>query len=271
MNLNKVIQTIFIMLALVGVFAAMARNGYGFDFIGVACFGLAALFLIQLVWKVVNEYGTLLRSDITEMAELLLLSLLMLMFGLRTFYIYIDRADIIFSMVCVFQLALYAWMGYHLFSSMRVENKALALRLIFFYLSLTFFFLSILTRTKATLSMTFGLLALLSSIPFFISLAKRERFEIHEKSVTVLTFIIKSKNKAGLLFLFFISSALFTGLSYFKIIPTIENVDRPTAYVELINQAESGNEKPVNGQYQHEKYKEVMDKFLERHGEGGGK
>ena len=37
--------------------------------------------------------------------------------------------------------------------------------------------------------------------------------------------------------------------------------------IELINNAETGRENPVDGQYQHEVYKEAMDKFLERHGE----
>lgn len=266
MNLNRIIQSLLIMLAVVGMFAAMARNAYGFDFIGIACFGIAALFFFQILWKIAGEYGTLTRSSIPEIAELFLLAMLTLLFGLRAFYIYIDGADVIFSLVCVLQLALYAWIGYHLVSSTKVENKSLAIRLIFFYSSLAFFFLSILTRTKTNLSLTFGLVAVLAAMPFFISLARRERFGINEKSFTILNFIISSKNKAGLLFLFFMSSALFTGLSYFNIIPAIENVDRPAAYIELINHAESGKEKPANGQYQHEKYKEVMDNFLKRHG-----
>jgi hypothetical protein len=41
-------------------------------------------------------------------------------------------------------------------------------------------------------------------------------------------------------------------------------------YIELINQAETGKEKPVNGRYRHEIYKEQMDKFLARHGDAKG-
>jgi hypothetical protein len=55
------------------------------------------------------------------------------------------------------------------------------------------------------------------------------------------------------------------GLSNFRIIPSIENTDKPKTYIELINQAETGKEKPVNGKYNHEIYKEAMDKFLARH------
>ncbi len=87
---------------------------------------------------------------------------------------------------------------------------------------------------------------------------------IQEHPVTLLQFIVAEKNKAGLLFLFFIFSGVYVGLSTIKIIPAIENSDKPRTYIELINNAESGKEEPENGKFQHEKYKEVMDKFLER-------
>ena len=74
-----------------------------------------------------------------------------------------------------------------------------------------------------------------------------------------------------MLFLFFIFSVIYVGLSNFRIIPSIENADKPKAYIELINQAETGKEKQVNGKYQHEIYKEAMDKFLARHGNKNAK
>jgi len=266
MNLNKVIQTILIMLALVGVFAAMARNAYGFDFIGVACLGLAGLFTIQLGWTLISEYGAITRAEIPELGELFLLSLLTLLFGLRAFYIYVDYSEFIFIGVCVLQIVVYAFIGYKVFAGTRSSNKALAANLGFFYASILLFLLSIAVRSKAAWSLGLGVLALITAFPFFIVVAQQKKFEVESKSISLLQFIVASKNKAGLLFLFFISSALFTGLNYWGAIPAIENVDRPKDYIELINQAESGKEKPVNGQYQHEKYKEAMDRFVKRHG-----
>lgn len=266
MNLNRVIQSILIMLAVVGVFAAMARNAYGFDFVGVACLGLAGLFIIQLVWKLISEYGSITRTDIPELAELILLSMLTLLFGLRAFYIYVDYSEIIFNGVCALQMVVYAFIGYKVFEGTRNSNKTLATNFGFFYASILLFLLSIALRSKAAWSLGLGVLALITAFPFFISVARQKKFEIDSKSVSLLHFIMVSKNKAGLLFLFFISSALFTGLNYWGVIPAIENVDRPKDYIELINQAETGKEKPVDGKYQHEKYKEAMTKFLERHG-----
>lgn len=266
MNLNRIIQSLLIALAVVGVFAAMARNAYGFDFIGVACFGLSLLFLVQLVWKVVGEFGALSSSDIPEVLELLLLSLLTLMFGLRAFYIYVNYSEIIFNAIIALQLIIYSFIGYSVYSSVKKENMLLAKSLMFFYISISLFLVFLLFRSNAVWSMRLGVLAVLAALPFFMAILRRRKVEIKSKTITLFHFVVESKNKAGLLFLFFISSALFTGLTNLNVIPSIENGDRPKDYIELINNANTGNEKPVTGQYQHEKYKEVMNNFLNRHG-----
>jgi len=116
------------------------------------------------------------------------------------------------------------------------------------------------------LSAVIGALAVVVSIPFIYLLLRQKKFDYKNKSISLLQFIISSGNKAGILFLFFIFSAIYVGLSTFRIIPGIENADKPGAYIELINLAETGREKPVNGRYQHEIYKDAMDKFLQRHG-----
>jgi hypothetical protein len=254
------------MLALVGVFAAMARNAYGFDFIGTACLGLSLLFLLQLVWKVANEYGALHRGDVPEMAELILLSLFTLMFGLRAFYIYVNNGGIILAFIIVFQVPVYLTLGYFAWTDTKKENPLLANNILSLYASVFIFLLSLLIQTNTLWFMSMGSLATVMAAPFIISVIRKRPFELKSKTTTLLQFVIASKNKTGLLFLFFISSALFTGLGYFNVIPTIENVERPKDYIDLINNAESGKEKPVDGEFQHQKYKEAMDKFLERHG-----
>ena len=266
MNQSKITQTILIMLALVGAFAAMARNAYGFDFIGVACFGLAALFLMQLVWKVVNEYGTLSRNDIPEMAELLLLSLLLLMFGLRAFYIYVNYGDQIFNLIIGFQIPVYLMLGYFAWSEIKKRNPSQALNIVSLFASVFVFLLSLLMRTNAFVFVSLGILAVAVALPFVISVIRQKQLEWKSKTITLLRYVIASKTKTGLLFLFFISSVLFSGLGYLKVIPAIQNAEQPKDYIELINRAESGQEKLVDGKFQHEKYKEAMEKFLDRHG-----
>ena len=165
MNLSRIFQSLLVMLAVVGVFAAMARNAYGFDFIGIACLGLSTLFLFQLVWKMVGEYGSLHRADIPEMVELFLLSILTLLFGLRAFYIYVDYGEIIFNAVCVLQMVVYGVIGYALITSVSKESKPLGRNLIFFYSSLGLFLLSLVFRTRASVSMVIGMVSFLVAIP----------------------------------------------------------------------------------------------------------
>ncbi len=265
-KLGQLLQSLLLALIVVGIFAAMARNAYGFDLIGSACMGIAVLFLFQVVWKVIGEHGILNRSDIQEMAELVLLAFLLLLFGLRAFYIYIDFGEIMLYSVPVLLLVVYTFIGYDRVTLTKKENASLGQNLIFFYSSTGLFLLSLSTRFNALWSMILGVAAVMVAMPFFISILRRQQFEIKGKSTTSFQFVVASKNKAGLLFIFFISSALYTGLSQFDLIPEIENSTRPKNYIELINQAETGEEKKTDGKYHHEKYKEAMNKFLERHG-----
>ena len=117
-----------------------------------------------------------------------------------------------------------------------------------------------------SLSAIIGVLGFIVSVPFLISFLRRNKYDFSARPMTVFQFIVSSGNKAGILFLFFILSGLYLGLSNFRIIPNIDNADKPPAYIELINNAETGKEKPVNGKYEHEIYKEYLDKFLLRHG-----
>jgi len=265
MKLNSFLQYIFFAMIIIGLFAAMARNTYGLDFIGVACFGISILYVVQACWKIIGEYEALTRDVIVEIVELLLLGSLTLFFGLRAFYIYVGYSEIIFRTVCGLLFLVYMVIGNRQVSSTRKENKALARNLIFIYTSVLFFLVSILTDPKIYISITFGLLAVFAAMLFIFWILKDKRYEIKSKSISLLQFVVASRNKAGILFLFFLSSALFFGLAYLKIVPSIENVDRPKDYIQLIIDSETGKEKPVDGHYKHERYKVSMDKFLKRH------
>jgi hypothetical protein len=121
-------------------------------------------------------------------------------------------------------------------------------------------------RTNTNASVILGALGLLASVPFLYDVLRQRKFTSGGKDMSLIQFVAASGNKAGILFLFFISSALYSGLTYFNIIPAIENSDRPKPYIELINLAERGGEAPLGGKYQHERYKQAMDTFLGRHG-----
>ena len=267
MKLDKIVQSLLLSLVIIGVFASMARNAYGFTFIGTACFGLALLYGAQLIWKLIDDFANLTKKDVPGLMEPFLLAALLLVFGFRASYIYLASGELIFLVVCGLLVLVYGWIGLNIFNQTKKEGPGLAHNIGHFYFSLLLFLLALASRNISLLwSSGFGALGMLGSLPFLWSVVRQQRYDISGKTVSFFQFIIVSKNKAGLLFLFFLSSALYTGLTYVSLIPEIANADQPKDYIELVRNAESGKEKPVNGKYQHQVYKEAMDKFLKRHG-----
>ncbi len=266
MKLDKIVQSLFIALLIIGVFAAMAKNAYGFTFMGTACFGLAFLYLAQLIWRLIDDFSNLDRKNLPGLMEPFLLAALFLLFGFRASYIYLANGELIFLVVCGALIVVYLSIATGIFNSTKKESPGLARNMAFFHTSLLFFLLALTTRNINLLTSTaFGALGTLVSLPFLWSVVRKRQFEYSGKSVSLFQFIASSKNKAGLLFIFFLSSTLYTGLTLVSVIPEIENADRPKDYIELVRNAESGKEKPVNGKYQHQVYKEAMDNFLKRH------
>ena len=267
MKLSQVLQSLFLGLILLGMFAVMAQNSYGFNLMGMSCFGLALLYFIQVIWKVIEDFSSLEKKDIISISELLLLSFLTMLFGFRAFYINLPYSDIIFITLCTFLIVVYFIIASGIYIVAKKDNRPLAKQIMYFYSSILIFLLSLATRIiNPTLSAVIGALGFFASVPFFVSLMRQKHYDYSGKSITLFQFIIGSRNKAGMLFLFFIFSGVYIGLSGLNIIPAIGNADKPATYIELINQAETGKEKPVNGKYKHEIYKEQMDKFLARHG-----
>jgi len=268
MKISQVLQSLFLALILAGLSAMMAKNGYGYTLMGLSCFGLAALYIARITWKVIEDFSGMEWKEISEISEIFLLAILISLFGFRAFYINVPFSDIIFITVCGLLIAVYYLIAAGTFNAARKENPVLAGIIAFFFSSLILFLLSLGTRIfSPSLSVVTGALGFLAAVPFLISLLLQKKYDYSGRSLTIFQFIVASRNKAGMLFLFFIFSGVYLGLSNFKIIPAIENADKPPAYIELINQAESGKEKPLNGKYRHELYKEAMDKFLARHGD----
>jgi hypothetical protein len=265
MNLSKVLQFLLLAMITVGVFASMAKNGYGFTFMGIGCVGLAAVYLIG---SVMNFAGGMLpekKNRLTATVELTLLSLLLLLFGLRAFYVSLPYSDAYFIALCAGMLLCYGLIGYQVVKNFRNGNPPLGIRMALFYGAILFFIASLMLRINTNLSAMVGALGFLISLPFLYDVFRQRKFTAEGKDQSLIQWVAASPNKAGILFLFFISAALYSGLTYFDIIPAIENSDRPRSYYELVNLAERGGDAPIDGKYQHERYKQAMDTFFSRH------
>lgn len=267
MKISQVLQSVLLGLIVLGLFAIMAQNGYGFTLMGVSYFGLALLYIARISWKVTEDFSGIEKKDIVGISEFFLLASMFTIFGLRAFYINIPFIGLIYIALCGLLLVVYFIIASGMFYATKNENPGLARNVIIFFSSILLFILSLGFRIiNPSLSALIGTFGILASLPFFIELMRRKKYYHSGKSITLLQFIVVSGNKAGMLFLFFIFSAIYLGLSDFRILPGIENAEKPWIYIELRTQAESGKEKPVNGKYKYQTYKEAMDKFLQRHG-----
>jgi hypothetical protein len=272
MKISQVLQSVLLGLIVLGLFAIMAQNSYGFKLMGLSYFGLALLYIVRISRTLIEDFSGLEKKDIVGISELLLLSFMFSLFGLRSFFINIPFTDLIFLSLCSLLLVVYFIIAKRIFNATINVNPGLARNVIFFYSSILLFILSLGLRfVFSSLSALIGTMGILASLSFIISLLRNKQYSFSGKSLTLLQFVVSSKNKAGMLFLFFLFSAIYLGFSNFRIIPGIENAEKPATYIELRTRAETGNEKPVNGKYEYQIYKEAMDKFLARHGHDNAK
>jgi hypothetical protein len=266
MKLDRIFQSLLFGLLIVGFFAAMARNGYGFTFLGLGCFGLAGLYFIQIIWKLLVNYSNPSKPMVIGLFELFFLAVILILFGFRALYIYVPNGEWILTGAVILLVIVYCAIAVQLFSSTKKENSSLAWNLLFFYASNILFMLAMATYIIQSVSVLFGTLAVVVAVPFVYSIVKQKKYTLEGKAVSLLHYVTNYSSKAGIVFLFFIFSALYTGLALLNVIPHIENTEQPKAYIELVDNAESRKEKPVDGQYQHEKYKEAMNLFLDHYG-----
>ena len=76
------------------------------------------------------------------------------------------------------------------------------------------------------------------------------------------------KDRSVVLLALFLLFTAYMGLTKIGAIPKMYSDEFPQAYFELVNKAESGQEKAVEGKYRHEAFKEMYDRFIGRQGEG---
>lgn len=268
MRLTSFFQFIFISLIVIGMFASMARNSYGFDLVATGFLILGLSYAFQVGWKVVEEGGKIQRSELPHAFELIFLSGFFVILAMRFVYYSFTGAEIVFSAICFCLSIVYLIIGRDHFKSLRPRNYSLARDIVFLNVAAAVFVLSLGIRIfSPTISVAGGILALLISTPFLLAVVRTRNYQLHGKTVTAVRYVRKARIKAGLVLLLLILSVTYFALSTLKIAPSIESASRPRMYLELIRQAETGQEEAVEGKYKHEVYQDAMDQFLKRHGE----
>jgi hypothetical protein len=261
MKSYNTVYYLLMVLLIMGGFASMAQNSYGMPIISAVCMTFGLIFFVQFIQSLrTNE------PNRTEQAiEFFVLFILAFIFTMRTLQIYFPFIEWIF-VAAAFVLALnYLTRLRHWFQLINLKNKALARLILIAYLSIVLFCIAMVEITfKPRIARWTGGLALILVFVFLLSGLFKRHFLIEGESKSAFFIIAGFKDRIYLLLSLFIIFSLYFGLSGAGILPKLYSNKFPQAYFELVNNAETGKEKPVNGEFKYQEFKKSYDQFVER-------
>jgi len=258
---NPYYYLLFVLL-IFGAFASMAQNDYGIKILGGSAFVFGLLFLIQLI----SELKSKRKTDVIVVAELFGLTVIAIILSLRVFYIRFPFVEIVFGLVGLILLAAYSLRLFSTWQNLQSKNRTLAILLVMFHGSILCYVASMtFVPFVPALADPLGAAGLLLLLLFLvIGWLKREMLVEGEK-LSAFTFVARVRDRSIVLIALFLLFTAYMGLAKIDFIPKMYSDEFPQKYFELVNQAESGEEKPVEGRYKHEEFKEMYDKFIKRH------
>lgn len=258
---NPYYYLLFVLL-IFGAFASMAQNDYGIKILGGAAFVFGLLFLIQLISELRSKH----KTDVITVAELLGLTVIAIILSMRVFYIRFPLVEAVFGLAGLILLAAFSLRLFRTWQNLHSKNRTLAILLVMLHGSILCYVASMtFVPFMPTLAEPLGGTGLLLLLSFLImGWLKREMLVDGEK-LSAFTYVSRVRDRSILLSALFLLFTAYMGLTKIDFIPKMYSDEFPQKYFELVNQAESGEEKPVNGKYKYEEFKEMYDKFIERH------
>jgi drug/metabolite transporter (DMT)-like permease len=256
---NTYYYLLFVLLVM-GGFASMAQNSYGFKIMGLVAFIFGLLFVTQLVYVFKNKS----KIDYLVICELIGLFTISIILGLRVYYIHFELVELLFGLAGGLLMAVYGVKAVQLFKEISPKNKVLALLVLCFYVSLILYILSMtVIPFLPALSEVFGLLALIFLIIFSVISLRKKQMNYGSDKATSISVIAQNKDRSIVLMSLFLLFTVYMGLSKLEVLPKMYSDEFPQAYFELVNTAEMGQGEALDGKYKHEEFKEKFEKFLE--------
>lgn len=257
---NTLYYLLFVLL-IMGAFAAMAQNAYGFVILGSVAFVFAGIFLFQLVERLlVKNFREGMMEDSIELGALFFLSAIL---GLRIFYIHFLYVELIFGLAGMALVIIYSKKALTQFSRFS-SNRLWKWLVLTFYTGIIIYIMSMIAAAFfPVLSEPIGVLAFgLVVLVITAAVVKREIFVEGDKK-SVLYFLLRLRDKSVLLVALFLVFTAYMGLTKIGALPKMYSNEFPQAYFQLVSEAERDMEKPVEGKYQYEEFKEQYELFLE--------
>jgi hypothetical protein len=247
-------------LLIMGGFASMAQNSYGIPIISGVCMAFALLFFIQFIQTLRAH-----EPNRTEQAvEFFVLFILAFIFTLRTLQVYFPSIEWIFVAAALILALNYLTRLRHWFTIIHLKNKTLAGLILIAYLSIVLFCIAMVEITfKPQIARWTGGLALILAFVFLLWAIFKGNFLLEGDNKSAFNFIAGFKDRLFLLLSLFTIFSLYFGLSGAGVLPKLYSNKYPQAYFELINHAETGKEKPVNGVFKYQEFKKSYDQFVD--------
>jgi len=259
-NYNKLYYLLTVLL-IMGAFASMAQNGYGVKILGAVAIGFAFLFLLELLQaaKKRESAGVLIRLELVD------LCIISVLFALRIFQVHFPFIEWIFVLAGASLILVYLKRMTISYKTLHVKNPALSNMVGIFHLCVIFFVLGLIivpfTQRMATWA---GGIALVLLIIFLVYSLLNRKYMLDGNNVTPLLVIARYHDRSILLIALFFLVSLYLTLTSTGILPRIYSDQYPQAYFELVKQAETGKEMPVNGSYKHEAFKKMFEQFTQK-------
>jgi hypothetical protein len=247
-------------LLVAGAFAAMAQNDYGIKILGGVAIAFSLLFAMQFVQEFRKD--KIAALSLLECGSLMIMSSILAM---RAYFIRFQFVELLFGVAGFILIVVYSITLYQLRNEIRNINKILLLLVFMFYGSLIFYVLSmVLVPLMPDFAEPIGGVAFALLLSFFLFGYLKKELVAGDEKVSAFRYVLKFKDRSIVLLTLFVLFTAYMGLTKVGVLPTMYSDEYPQAYFELVKQAEGGNEKPVNGKYKHEEFKEMYDAFVSR-------
>ena len=255
---NAVFYFLFILLVM-GAFASMAQNSYGIKImIGVA-FAFALVFLVQFISALLNRD----KKDPYSLVEPACFFSLSFVFSLRAMNLRFPFIELLFAIAGILLILIFIKKTISRYNIFKSKNNYLSILLIAFHLSIILFLFSmILIPFAQKTAELIGIIAFVLLLIFILAGLLKKNVLVDGVKVSPFSMVINFNDHSVVIGTICLLFSFFIGLNKFGVLPGIYSDEYPQAYFDLVNKAASGKEKPVDGKYQYELFKDNYDQFL---------
>lgn len=263
---NPLYYLLFVLI-ITGAFSSMALNTYGMKLIGFSCLGFALAFFHEAVFGLKKREDLESWNKKTLTIELVLLTLLSVLFFMRSLLISFPFAEEVFILVVVLIIGNYLYIAQKSVVKLWEISKVPAYGMVFYFASLILFSITfivgILYPDKGAVMAVLGFV--LFGIYLVIGLTYKKMI-INGEDYSLFTYTLNLKNKTTIAFVAIIMIFSFYTFRDANLIPGMYSGETPTGYLRLIQEAESEQEGQENQVDRYIEFKSRYEKFIEKYG-----